>query len=598
MLQKLHTYLWPALFAWRKLPLLTLLETAVSLLSVAFPALNILAIANLGNAIATKQDLLVPLSLVVALFASRTLVSQLETLAARVLSTKLLLCVGNAYYEKTKTIPAYLYQDVTFHDNLRQINGAVEGGYVKEQFMAMQALFLGLAAGLSLCYALWDYSWLAALLAAFLPVPLMANNLSYGKAFQKHYGNLQNEAKRRNYLFDQLDKDRTGLDLAVIQGRNDIAQLGTTQRQKVYDIMRRLAHTALTYCSLSTAIAVAIYTSCLYLLAQDSTVTFVAGFMGLTTAVATLSYMGYYLGVLGRTVIPNQKLYSYLHSNTSPCVTKHPVDASQELTLSNVTVNYGTKLAVNNVSLTLKPGCLTALVGANGSGKTSLIKALMGVQTSATGRLTNGTTKLDLSQHDQAVSFATVNQEFQKYDITVREFLTLGMNQQPSDEQLWQALEQVAMHEQVKALPQGLDSATGVQWNGVDLSGGQWQRLCIARSLLSPQGLLILDEPTSAIDAPTEEKIFAHLAQVSKQRHVLLTTHRVSTLQEAQVIYVMEQGQVVETGSFAELNHAGTKFRELFESQFVGQEDSNGNDASSPGATTLATSTPATQQQA
>lgn len=236
----------------------------------------------------------------------------------------------------------------------------------------------------------------------------------------------------------------------------------------------------------------------------------------------------------------------------------------------NITVSYGTHQAVRGVDLELSPNGFTALVGLNGCGKTSLIKAIMGSQVTATGQVVTSTQTYDLATNDKMLDFASVQQDYGRYEIVIRDLLALGLDYVPSEEQLWHALEQVELDGVVRELPQGLDTLLGEQWeSGVNVSGGQWQRLAIARAFLSRAPLLYLDEPTAAVDARCEEVIFTHLEAIGRQRLVLVTTHRVSTLKNAARIYVMRDGQIVVQGTFAELNQPGSYFRELFASQLI-----------------------------
>ena len=119
----------------------------------------------------------------------------------------------------------------------------------------------------------------------------------------------------------------------------------------------------------------------------------------------------------------------------------------------------------------------------------------------------------------------------------------------------------------VRALPAGLDTQLGEQWGGVGLSGGQWQRLALARLILRNTALWILDEPTSAIDAHAEEQIFATLRKVAADHMTILVSHRAWTLKHADVIHVVDHGTIVESGTYAELLGAGGRFAEIFASQ-------------------------------
>lgn len=136
-----------------------------------------------------------------------------------------------------------------------------------------------------------------------------------------------------------------------------------------------------------------------------------------------------------------------------------------------------------------------------------------------------------------------------------------------TDEQLWTALAGAKADSFVRKLPRGLDTQLGPQWDGVGISGGQWQRLALARIHLRRAGVWILDEPTSAIDAEAEAEIFAELLRTKADRITIVVSHRASTLRGMDRIYVFHDGRVVERGNYEELVTAKGCFARIFAEQ-------------------------------
>lgn len=132
---------------------------------------------------------------------------------------------------------------------------------------------------------------------------------------------------------------------------------------------------------------------------------------------------------------------------------------------------------------------------------------------------------------------------------------------------LWDALDQVGQKGVVEGLPQGIDTQLGSQWGGVDVSGGQWQRLTLARALAAQAPVLILDEPTSNVDSQSEEEILRNLVRHKQGRITILVTHRAWTLKSADVIYVFEAGRIVDQGTYESLCEHSKVFQDLFELQ-------------------------------
>ncbi len=222
------------------------------------------------------------------------------------------------------------------------------------------------------------------------------------------------------------------------------------------------------------------------------------------------------------------------------------------LVLENVRATYADgREGLRGVSLTVKAGARVALVGASGAGKTTLFSVLLGFVPASGGTVRwDGTPLPELKPSSVRAQMAWVPQEPVLFSGTVRHNLLLG-RPEATDAQLWEALALAHAEDFVRALPGGLEEPVGER--GSRLSGGQRQRLALARAFLRRPSLLLLDEPTSALDAASEAAVSAGLAELMKGRTVLVIAHRLSTVRDADLIVVMDAGQVVESGTHAEL---------------------------------------------
>jgi len=209
-----------------------------------------------------------------------------------------------------------------------------------------------------------------------------------------------------------------------------------------------------------------------------------------------------------------------------------------------LTVTYPDSMgpAVEDVSLTASRGEIIAPVGINGAGKTTTVNALLGVIEPSAGQvLINGRDASLLSDPERLAHFGLLTQEFGRYEFTVRDVITLGTPaDHVRDRAIWSALETARAADLVRALPDRLDTQLGQQWGGVGLSGGQWQRLALARVCLRSAGVWVLDEPTSAIDAEAEREIFAGLQRRRAERITIVVSHRAWTLRGMDRIYVFD----------------------------------------------------------
>ncbi|MER7705933.1 ABC transporter ATP-binding protein [Kitasatospora sp. NPDC097605] len=228
------------------------------------------------------------------------------------------------------------------------------------------------------------------------------------------------------------------------------------------------------------------------------------------------------------------------------------------------------RTALDGVSLHVERGEILALVGENGSGKTTLAKLLAGLYLPDGGCARwDGRHTRDLDPHALWRQVAVVPQDYARWPLTCRENITLGQPSPDGDEAVLRAAEASGAAEVVAKLRRGLSTLLAVEWmGGEELSGGQWQRLAIARAFHREAGLLVLDEPTAALDPRAEHRIFQNLRAIARDRAVVLVTHRLTNVAIADRIVVLENGKVLQEGTFAALVADETgRFRELWDLQ-------------------------------
>ncbi|MFE9426324.1 ABC transporter ATP-binding protein [Kitasatospora sp. NPDC006697] len=230
------------------------------------------------------------------------------------------------------------------------------------------------------------------------------------------------------------------------------------------------------------------------------------------------------------------------------------------------------RTALSSVNLTVRRGEILALVGENGSGKTTLAKVLAGLYLPGAGQGRvewDGVDTRELDAHALWRQVAVVPQDYARWMLTARENITLGQPTAEGDAAVWRAAASSGADEVVNQLRNGLGTLLASEWmGGEELSGGQWQRMAIARAFHRPAGLLVLDEPTAALDPRAEHRIFANLRSVARDRAVVLVTHRLANVEVADRIVVLDHGRVIQHGSFRELvDDRSGRFRELWDLQ-------------------------------
>ncbi len=242
-----------------------------------------------------------------------------------------------------------------------------------------------------------------------------------------------------------------------------------------------------------------------------------------------------------------------------------------ELRLQSVSFTYPGRdaPAVRDASIRLAPGEVVGLVGENGSGKSTLAKVLAGLYPPSEGRaeVCAGGRSLDLASASGVV--AGVFQDFARYELTFRENITLGTpTSEIDDAGLFELVERFGLVEVVEALADGADTRLGRAFDGaVDLSGGQWQRLALARAAAAATAFVVLDEPASALDANAEAAMFERVRELYPGAGILLISHRFASVRHADRIHVMHEGEIIETGTHDALMNDVGVYAAMFETQ-------------------------------
>jgi ATP-binding cassette subfamily B protein len=255
----------------------------------------------------------------------------------------------------------------------------------------------------------------------------------------------------------------------------------------------------------------------------------------------------------------------------------HRPESPKTIELTAVSHRYAGKDrdALSDVSLTLRRGEVVALVGFNGSGKSTLSKLVSGLYLPTSGEvLWDGVPVGDTDPHALWQHVALVPQDYAHWPLTVRENVTLGQPTAGGDAAVREACAASGADEVVDKLGRGLDTLLAREWlSGEDLSGGQWQRIALARAFYREAGLLVLDEPTAALDPRAEFRIFQRLRGLARDRMVLLVTHRITNVAVADRIVVLDEGRIVQEGTYQQLAHEPGLFQELLSYQVTSEDN-------------------------
>jgi ATP-binding cassette subfamily B protein len=238
----------------------------------------------------------------------------------------------------------------------------------------------------------------------------------------------------------------------------------------------------------------------------------------------------------------------------------------------NVSFSYpgNSRLVLNRMNFRLRPGERVALIGENGQGKTTLVKLITRLYDPSEGEiLLDGVDLREYDLEDLHREIGVIFQDFMRYEMTARDNIAVGRLEDIDNLPLLQNAARKSMAEDVvERLPDRYEQMLGRRFEtGVDLSGGEWQKVALARAYLRDAQLLILDEPTAALDARSEFEVFHRFSELTAGKTALFISHRFSTVRMADRIVVIEKGQIVEEGNHEQLSSLGGRYAEMFEMQ-------------------------------
>lgn len=272
--------------------------------------------------------------------------------------------------------------------------------------------------------------------------------------------------------------------------------------------------------------------------------------------------LGSYFHVAMNGLAASDKIFKFLDITTDDCLNEK-VDID-DIRFKNVSFSYDEKRSVlDNVNIDINRGSFVGVVGESGSGKSTIASLLMARHKASSGQiLINGKNINDLDKKELLKMITYISNESSLYKGTVKDNLLMGKN--VSDEKLWEVLKECSLKEDFEKLD-GLN--TKLLEDASNLSGGQRQRLILARAIIHDSSVYIFDEATSNVDIESEEIILAKIMQMRKNKTIIMISHRLSTVKDADIIYVLKDGKLVEKGKHLELMNNKGEYERLFKTQ-------------------------------
>lgn len=542
-----------------------------------------------------------------AIYALSALATAVRSIAQQLLQEKASQSVQLQVMEHAGRLPLAFFEDSRSYDLLRQAQQEASTRPVTMIGGAFHLLQMGVTF-LSMVGLLFGLGPVVALAALLAPVPAFVSDSRY--SMRSFMVTLWSSPIRRRmeYLSRLLSTDAYAKEVKVYGLGPFLTErfrlLGATAYRGLRRVVVARYLMGNAWSTLTTLVGSLTF---LYVAVQAAQGRLSLGDLILYTSAATsvqASIQGIFSGVssMYENNLYLRKLYELLAvpAHAPPAETDSgrptvpmPSPLLGHVVLENVTFSYpgADRPALSGVSLDIPPGTTLAVVGRNGAGKSTLIKLLCRLYEPDSGRiLLDGTDIRELDPDELRRHVAAMFQDFVSYQASFAENIGLGdMNRAEDRDRIAEAARRGGAAPLAARLPLGYDTALG-KWfdTGVELSGGEWQKVALARAFMRDAPLLVLDEPTSALDAEAEHELFARLRELAHGRTTVYISHRFSTVRHADLILLIEDGRPAEQGTHDELMRLGGSYARLFALQASaytsdGGASAGGNGAGSPG---------------
>lgn len=545
------------------------------------------AVVKLVASGSTDMTTLIPLvGFRIITYFAQDLSTNTQEFIERLLFTKFPIDINQIFYGKLSKLDIQYYENSDFRNLLEK---AREGYSFRPQrlyantFYAMSELVAVIIAFIAIA----RLNWMLIILVIFVVIPEFIVQTQYSKLAWGIWGGNSTLRKRYDYLVRVVQGFREVKEVKIFQlAGKFLAEIKDVQ-QKFYVDNKKLVeknyYNKIVFRGLSVFMFVGVE---FFVITQALAKKLTIGDIGFYTGVITSfhnSLAGFFrsLNDVFDSSLYVKHVFEVLDLEPKIILPENPIkikaDETPLIEFKDVDFAYpgSDKKILNNFNLIINPGDKVAFVGENGAGKSTIVKLLVRFYDVDSGEiLINGINIKEIDLDTWYKAIGVLFQDFNRYDDTVKSNIGFGkIHEESSLDNIIKAATDAGAHKMVSKFDKGYEQMLGRMFDeGIELSGGQWQKVALARAFLRNAPVLVLDEPTAAIDAKAESEIFNKVEKLSKDKSVIIISHRFSTVRNADKIYVIDDGKIKESGPHEELMKLDGQYASLFRLQAKGYQ--------------------------
>ena len=491
------------------------------------------------------------------------------------IDSKVGMQLGIELGEKGGRLSLIQYEDVEINNRLKRAQDCIEHGRFSDLSLSVFNILAEVLKVGSTLFILARFSPLLALVSLLSVVPYFVVRLIRGKEFYELKKYQAAGERRRNYLYDLFGDKRVVKELRIFGIESYIEeklyQTRDAMNQELWDFKKRdicsfLLCEILCKCGYVLSIIIAI------LLLLNHRLDFgmlAASLVAFTSFQLAAKYFLISLGRIPECAAFVRDYYDFIDIDEDVHGTEKFEPNFDKINVKNVCFAYPNTdhLTISDISLDIKKNESIAIVGNNGSGKTTLVKLLTDLYKVQEGEILYGTQNIkDLETKEFYQNVSIVSQDFVKYEMTLQENIGISdWKQMGNTDKIQELLKQMDLPELSEV--DALNTLLGSEFDGRDLSIGQWQKLAIARGMFKESSMIVLDEQTAALDPIMETTILKMFLQIAKEKTAIIVSHRIGICREVDKIIVMKKGKVVEIGNHDELLAKKGEYYQLYKMQ-------------------------------